>query len=89
MITPDILFVSRLIARCVILICLLNNPVSEPSTTMPITKTGISSQLFVIEYTMRKPIPTMEEKRTLMTVLMNIWVSILTFCNTDNVSPLR
>ncbi len=75
-ITPDILYVSRLIDRCVILIFLLSNPVSDPRTRIPITKTGISSQFLVTEYAMRKPIPTTEEKTTLMNELMNIWVSV-------------
>ncbi len=88
-ITPDILFVSRLIARWVVLSFVLNNPVSDPNTITPITKIGISIQLFVTAYTMRKTIPMTEEKRTLMAVLLNIWVSILTFCNIESVSPLR
>ncbi|OPY43667.1 MAG: hypothetical protein A4E42_01253 [Methanoregulaceae archaeon PtaU1.Bin222] len=48
-ITPDILFVSRLIARCVVLILLLRRPVSDPRTTIPTRKTGISIQFFVTE----------------------------------------
>ncbi len=88
-ITPDILFVSRLISRCVVLIFLERSPVSDPSTTMPMRNTGISSQLFVTAYPIKNPIPMREEKRTLMAVFMKIWVSVRTFCSTDRVSPLR
>ena len=87
--TPDILFVSRLIDRCTVLIFLLNRPVNEPSTRIPITKTGTSNQFFATEYQIKNPIPTMDENSTLMNELMKRSVSVLTFWRIDNVSPLR
>ena len=88
-ITPDRRKVSRLMERWTVLIFFESSPVRKPSTPMPMRKTGISSQLFVMLYQTRKPMPMIEENSTLIREFTNRSVSVFTFCMTETVSPLR